>query len=245
MISPLQKVRKIQTSKFTWFIRFLSRIYILPLHFNQDYSEADFSIFHYRTFISLFLNSIPFICSFVLWFFQDQLLKEYLDASSSVYIQFDFFFMRVFFSEQLTPFLFIFVIIACKVWVAVPELALDAELNFTRTKKALMGSVALSLLGATFVVIGNYLAIYQKLTEYSTTQNIINLIIAILLPWIWSCFMFTVSFAMLISIIQKMTEKIETGPSFDIESWVFQTIMLFKRLQEALNFPCMLFVTGR
>ena len=57
--------------------------------------------------------------------------------------------------------------------------------------------------------------------------------------------MFTVSFAMLISIIQKMTEKIETGPSFDIESWVFQTIMLFKRLQEALNFPCMLFVTGR
>ena len=66
-----------------------------------------------------------------------------------------------------------------------------------------------------------------------------------MLPWFWSSFIAFISLAMLLSIIQKMTEKVENVPCLEVESWAFETIKLFTRLKTAFNLPCLFIIGGR
>ena len=230
---------------FTAFIRFFSKIYILPLRFNQDYSKVEFSIFHYKTFISLFLNSLPSIFSFILWTIQDNFYLKYMDASLTLYTEFDFFFVVLFYYENIAPFAFCTLVIACKVWAEMPELSLDVGISFSRSRKSFVCSFIISSLGIFCVIFGSYLALAPKFSENTTIQNVSNLILAFIIPWFWSSFILFVSFAMLLAVIQKMTEQVENVPNLDLESWAFDTINLFNKLQKSLNFPCLFIITGR
>ena len=245
MTSPFRKVKRTKSSMFTAFIRFFSKIYILPLRFNQDQSKVEFSIFHYKTFISFFLNSLPSMFSFILWSVQDGFYPQYMDASLTVYTEFDFFFVVLFFYENIAPIAFSFIIISSQVWAATPELSLDIGISFSQSRRSLICSLVISFLGLFCVIFGSYLSLAPKFPDNSTLQNISNLIFAFIIPWIWSSFITFLSFAMLLAIIQKMTEKVENVPSFDVESWAFDTIELFNKLQRALNFPCLFIITGR
>ena len=245
MISPLERVKRTKSSMFTAFIRFFSKIYILPLRFNEDYSEVEFSIFHYKTFISLFLNSIPSLFSSILWIAQNKVFQQYMDVSLTVYTKFDFVFIVLFYYENIFPFAFLSLVISCQVWVATPELSLDSRITFTRSREALICSFAINLFGLFCVIFGNYLALSPKFPEYSIIQNILNLIFAFMLPWFWSSFIAFISLAMLLSIIQKMTEKVENVPCLEVESWAFETIKLFTRLKTAFNLPCLFIIGGR
>ena len=123
-------------------------------------------------------------------------------------------------------------------WVSLPELSLDRSITCSKSAITLAICVTVNVLGATCVCIGNFLALSTEFREYSTSQNVLNLIVAFIIPWIWYCvFLWNIYFGMLFALIQKIEEKLNTGPRVPTESWILDTILVYNKFQKSFNLP--------
>ena len=129
-------------------------------------------------------------------------------------------------------------LVCCKVWASLPELSLDRTTSCSNSVLMFAICMICMTLSALFVCIGNFLALSNEFQEYSTLVNVLNLIVAILIPWLWDAvILFNVTFAMLFALIQKMEEKLNTLPT---EAWIIDTILLYNKFQRSINLPAFL-----
>ena len=102
--------------------------------------------------------------------------------------------------------------------------------------------LTVNILGALFVSIGNFLALSPEFQEYSTSSNVLNLIVAFIIPWMWQQFLWNIYFAMLFALIQKIEEKLNSIPKEPTESWILDVILIYNRFQKMFNLPVFLIV---
>ena len=132
-------------------------------------------------------------------------------------------------------------LVCCKVWASLPELSLDRTTSCSNSVLMFAICMICMTLSALFVCIGNFLALSNEFQEYSTLVNVLNLIVAILIPWLWDAvILFNVTFAMIFALIQKMEEKLNTVPSIPTEAWIIDIILLYNKFQRSINLPAFL-----
>ena len=133
-------------------------------------------------------------------------------------------------------------IISCRVWTSLPNLSLDRSISCSKSAVMFIFCLTVNILGALFVSIGNFLALSTEFQEYSTSSNVLNLIVAFIIPWMWQQFLWNIYFAMLFALIQKMEEKLNSGPKEPTESWILDIILIYNRFQKLFNLPVFLIV---
>ena len=113
------------SSKLTKLVQLLSRIYIIPIEYKNEFKETKFTLISWRTFFSFVLVSTPFLLTLIWRFvFEMEFTSLYIEKSIQVYHLFDF--VQMFFLHMLmiNPFinypLFVWVIY---LWVSFPELS--------------------------------------------------------------------------------------------------------------------------
>ena len=96
---------KVPVSKFVKFIRLMSNCYILPLRYSRDFAEVNFSILHWKTFVSSLVMSLPFILTVIVWLviMQRDFLPQLIEKSLKVYITFDMVFILVAIVNYMQP----------------------------------------------------------------------------------------------------------------------------------------------
>ena len=97
---------KVPASKFVKFIRLMSNCYILPLRYSGDFSQVTFSILHWKSFVSTFVASIPFLITIVVWLviIQIDFIPLWIEKSMKVYTTFDMAFIVGIIINYLNPF---------------------------------------------------------------------------------------------------------------------------------------------
>ena len=97
---------KIHASKFVKFIRLMSNCYILPLRYSGDFSTVTFSVLHWKSFVSTFVASIPFLITIVVWLviIQRDFIPLWIEKSMKVYTTFDMAFILGIIINYLNPF---------------------------------------------------------------------------------------------------------------------------------------------
>ena len=91
---------------------------------------------------------------------------------------------------------------------------------------------------------GNFLALVGEFSQLTIEENISNLLIAPLLPIIWQLtFVFSVAFAMILALAQKMIENLDNVPKNDVEKWILDNLTLFKKLEPKFSMYCLIFIS--
>ena len=96
---------RVPVSKFVKFIRLMSNCCILPLRYSRDFAEVNFSILHWKTFVSSLVMSLPFILTVIVWLviIQRDFLPQLIEKSLKVYITFDMVFILVAIVNYMQP----------------------------------------------------------------------------------------------------------------------------------------------
>ena len=82
--------KKVAISKFAKLIRLLSKVYVIPLRYNSDFTEVKFSVCHWKTFVCFLVQSIPLSMAGIWWtVFQRDFFLQYLEEISYIYSGFD------------------------------------------------------------------------------------------------------------------------------------------------------------
>ena len=87
---PSRKELKKPTSRFAKTIRLLSNFCVLPLRFNESYSEVKCSIFHLKSLASFLIITTPFFIVAIWYGLQPDFLQKYMEQNLMVYEMIDF-----------------------------------------------------------------------------------------------------------------------------------------------------------
>ena len=120
-----KNLEKHSASKFTKFIRLLSKVYIIPIGFKNDFKDVKLSLISLRTLVFLAVISVPFLSSMIwLCVFQWDFTSQYFEKSLHVYHLFDFvqmFVMNMFMWHPLST--LPMMLWSCYLWVSFPALS--------------------------------------------------------------------------------------------------------------------------
>ena len=96
--------KKVQElSGFQRLIRILSKYYLLPLRYNEDYTEVKFTLLHMQTAVHGILISIPFLLSCIWWASQPSYMLDLWNVASAMYTSFDLYTMMSMISCIVNP----------------------------------------------------------------------------------------------------------------------------------------------
>ena len=87
---PSRKELKKPASRFAKTIRLLSNFCVLPLRFNESYSEVKCSIFHLKSLASFLIITTPFLIVAIWYGLQPDFLQKYMEQNLMVYEMIDF-----------------------------------------------------------------------------------------------------------------------------------------------------------
>ena len=87
---PSRKELKKPASRFAKTIRLLSNFCVLPLRFNESYSEVKCSIFHLKSLASFLIITTPFFIVAIWYGLQPDFLQKYTEQNLMVYEMIDF-----------------------------------------------------------------------------------------------------------------------------------------------------------
>ena len=120
----------------------------------------------------------------------------------------------------------------------------DKTISCSRNTKTIVEIVIITASMFILIHLGNFLALVGEFREFSMMENILNLIIVPLFPTLWLLtFVFHVGYAMLLALIQKMTEKLENVPEKDVEKWIIDNLTIFKKFEPKFSLFCLIFLT--
>ena len=219
-------------SKFHGLIFFLSKMFILPLRYNEDGTQFEFSFLHVKTLIWTIIYFMPTTLSVLWWTLQGSFLEDYTKHAKEVYTLFDFYFiisMQVF---MILPNQFIIIMTVCTHWKKFSELSLECK--FSHMKTMFLFLVVFEMSGL-LIALGSFLTIGKLMTQYSLMENMMNHIISYIIPFAWNRFFDTIAFFMWICHIQTMKMKIENPPHLHRRQWIFDTITYYEKFQKHFN----------
>ena len=230
-----------EVNQFTKFIRILSVCHLLPLRFNRDYSRVKFSFLHYKTFVSLFISSLPFLVSCCWWWFYGDFVNDYLETALKVY-GFDFYVMITLAFSIIAPFGVMDIIVwMSKIFADLPELSLDSTLVIRKHSKSILALFVVFNVGSVCMGVGSYLTLGPRMTGYTVTENILNHIVAVVLPFASNMVWNAVILSILLSLVEEMREKIEKPELGNLKNWIYDTMAVFKKFQKSFNLPILVF----
>ena len=230
-----------EVNQFTRFIRILSVCHLLPLRFNRDYSCVKFSFLHYKTFVSLFISSLPFLVSCCWWWFYGDFVNDYLETALKVY-GFDFYVMITLAFSIIAPFGVMDIIVwMSKIFADLPELSLDSTLVIRKHSKSILALFVVFNVGSVCMGVGSYLTLGPRMTGYTVTENILNHIVAVVLPFASNMVWNAVILSILLSLVEEMREKIEKPELGNLKNWIYDTMAVFKKFQKSFNLPILVF----
>ena len=128
--------KKKPASRLAKTIRLLSNLYVLPLRFNENYSEVKCTLFHLKSLISFMICATPF-CLMMIWYgLQPGFLQKFMEKKSSVYETIDFIIMNILLAMMLLPYEYLDILLSCKSWIEFPELSLDRQISVSKNIKS-------------------------------------------------------------------------------------------------------------
>ena len=90
------------------------------------------------------------------------------------------------------------------------------------------------------VLLGQYLALEGQYDQLSTLEKISNLLIFPCITIYWQMlFILPVTIAMILSLAQKLTEKLEHVPAKDVDSWIFDCLTLINSFEPKVSQFCL------
>ena len=105
-------------------------------------------------------------------------------------------------------------------------------------------SVAVTVFMTVLIHLGNFLALAGEFSQLTITENILNLVIAPLVPIMWQLtFVFSVAFAMMLALAQKMTENLKNVPNNFVHKWILDNITLFNKFEPKFSLFCLIFIS--
>ena len=223
---------KISPSNFTRLVRFLSKVFLLPIGYNKDFTKVEFKVFSIKSVIWSLIFSTPII-STTIWYSLKGHFNAYITIARDVYTPFDLYFMVVLQTGFVLPLELIFPIFTCKLWRDFPELSLANDLKMSR-KKSLLGLLLIFAGSGILLSLGNYLTIGKRMTEISQLEVILTHL-AYIVPFLTNRFLDVMNLSLILALIQTMTQKIEKPPVKDKDIWIFNTMTLYDRFQKQVN----------
>ena len=74
-------------------------------------------------------------------------------------------------------------------------------------------------------------------------ENITNLLVFPLITVFWTViFIFNVTFAMIMALLQKFIERLENIPEKDVDGWIFDNLTLFNTFAPKLSQYCLFII---
>ena len=74
-------------------------------------------------------------------------------------------------------------------------------------------------------------------------ENIANLLVFPLITVFWTViFIFNVTFAMIMALLQKFIERLENVPEKDVDGWIFDNLTLFNTFAPKMSQYCLFII---
>ena len=128
-----------------------------------------------------------------------------------------------------------------KIFADLPELSLDSTLVIRKHSKSILALFVVFNVGSVCMGVGSYLTLGPRMTGYTVTENILNHIVAVVLPFASNMVWNAVILSILLSLVEEMREKIEKPELGNLKNWIYDTMAVFKKFQKSFNLPILVF----